>query len=147
MIAFREFETTTGGRLDVLDVTPEVERAVLDAGVETGSVLVFSPHTTCCVLVTAPGQAMVKAMWETMEAIAPVGAYYAHDDLEIRTENLVEDEPANAPAHIVHAFMGKSSECVPVHDGRLVLGDRQRILFVELDSARRRRYFVQVLGT
>ena len=146
MIVFEEFEAKTGGRHDTLDITDEVRDTVQESGVRTGSVLVFSPHTTCCVLISTPGARMYEVLEQTAEAIAPEGDYYAHDDLDIRTENLVEDEPANAPAHIVHAFMGKTSECIPIVDGAVALGDDQRVLFVELDSSRRRRYCIQVVG-
>lgn len=146
VIHLQEFETKTGGRLDTVDITDEVVQTIAEAGVSEGSVLVFSPHTTCCILISQPTPGMRSALQETMDLLAPEGAYYAHDDLGIRTENLVDDEPANAPAHIFQVMAGKASECVPVSDGRLVLGDRQRILFVELDCSRERRYCIQVLG-
>jgi thiamine phosphate synthase YjbQ (UPF0047 family) len=81
-----------------------------------------------------------------MAVLAPADAYYAHDDLSIRTENLVTNEPANAPAHLMNALMGKVSESVPVTGGEIVLGTGQKILFVELDSSRPRRYVIQVTG-
>ncbi len=81
-----------------------------------------------------------------MESLVPSDDYYAHDDLDVRTENLVEDEPPNAPAHIFHAILGRASECVPVRDGKLELGESQRILFLELDRSRPRRYLIQVVG-
>ena len=146
MIVSREFEIKTGGRLDAFDVTAEVEDTVASSGVVHGSVLVFSPHTTCCVVVGPGGAETERSLQATLEAIAAEDGYYAHDDLTIRTENLVEDEPANAPAHILHAVAGKASECIPVVDGKVVLGDAQRILFVELDASRPRRYLIQVLG-
>lgn len=146
MILTQEFETKTGGRLDALDVTQEVEEVVYDSGITCGNVLVFSPHTTCCVLIATPGMDLLAAMDRAMSAIAPDDGYYAHDDLDIRTENLTENESANAPAHIVHVFMGKASEMVPVVDGRVMLGPGQRVLFVELDCSRPRRYCIQVVG-
>lgn len=146
MIFFDEFETKTGGRLDALDVTAEVVDVVRASGVRNGSVLVFSPHTTCCVLIAAAGARTAKSLEQAMEALAPSDGYYAHDDLAIRTENLTEDEPANAPAHLFHVFAGKASECIPVAGGRLALGEDQRVLFVELDCSRERRYFIQVVG-
>ncbi len=146
MITFDEFEVSTGGRLDARDVTEDVRGSVKAAGIVSGTVLVYSPHTTCCILVSVPDEHVLEALSHAMEALAPNGEYYAHDDLEIRTENLVEDEPANAPAHIAHAFIGKTSECIPVKGGELSLGPDQRILFVELDSSRHRRYFVQTVG-
>lgn len=142
----KEFETKTGGRLDALDITTDVEELVRECGVTDGSVLIFSPHTTCSVLVAHGWREVAESMGRLMAEVAPEDAYYAHDDLDIRTENLVDDEPANAPAHIMHVFVGRTSETVPVIDGRLALGDGQRLLFVELDSSRKRRYLVQVLS-
>lgn len=146
MVHFEEFETKTGGRLDALDITEDVTAAIARAGVRSGSALVFSPHTTCCVMVTAPGRPLEQALADVVEKLAPEGRYYAHDDLDVRTENLVEDEPPNAPAHIAHAFIGKTSEVIPVADGKLLLGPAQRVMLIELDSSRFRRYSVQLLG-
>jgi len=42
--------------------------------------------------------------------------------------------------------MGKASETLPIVDGEIPLGPNQRVLFVELDSSRDRRYCVQVIG-
>lgn len=141
-----EFEIKTGGRLDALDITDDVAASVEALGVSEGSVLVFSPHTTCCVLVAPPGRATVRRLQEAMETLAPAGDYYEHDDLSIRTENLEESERPNAPAHIAHMLFGRVSESIPLAGGRLVLGDEQRLLFVELDDSRKRRYVVQVIG-
>ncbi|HYI44413.1 MAG TPA: secondary thiamine-phosphate synthase enzyme YjbQ [Actinomycetota bacterium] len=146
VIAFREFSTKTGGRLDALDVTPEVMELVRESGVKSGSVLVFSPHTTCCVLLAPAAQETVQSIEQMIASLAPANGYYAHDDLDIRTENLQEQEPPNAPSHIAHVFMGKASETLPIVDGEIPLGPNQRVLFVELDSSRDRRYCVQVIG-
>ena len=146
MIVSREFDIKTGGRLDAFDVTGEVETTVSESGISHGSVLVFSPHTTCCVVVGSGNGDTVRSLQATLELIESEDGYYAHDDFSIRTENLVEDEPANAPAHLLHAVVGKTSECIPVADGKLLLGEGQRVMFVELDDSRPRRYVIQVLG-
>lgn len=146
MVVHEEFEVLTGGRLDALDITQEVGAVVKGSGVASGSVLVFSPHTTCCVLIAPPGAGTKDALERAVATIAPADGYYAHDDLAIRTENLIANEPANAPAHLAHVFVGKASECVPVVNGELAIGLGQSILFVELDCARLRRYCVQIVG-
>jgi len=146
VILSRRFEIKTGGCFDAFDVTHEVEQTVSESGISHGSVLVFSPHTTCCVIVGAGGAETARSLQATLDAIEAQDGYYAHDDLDIRTENLVEEEPANAPAHILHAVVGKTSETIPVVDGRVVLGEGQRVLFVELDASRTRGYLIQVLG-
>jgi secondary thiamine-phosphate synthase enzyme len=146
VITHKEFETKTGGRFDAVDITGEVADLVSSSGVRTGTVLVFSPHTTCCVLIAAEAERAAEALAATMEAVAPENGYYAHDDLEVRTENLVADEPANAPSHILHVLLGKASEAIPIVDGKPALADDQRVFFVELDSSRPRRYLIQVVG-
>jgi secondary thiamine-phosphate synthase enzyme len=146
VIAFEEYEIKTGGRLDAVDITQEVEDIVRSSGVSEGSVLVFSPHTTCCVMIAPRDEPTAARVAEIMEVLAPANGYYAHDDLAIRTENLMEDEPPNAPAHLFNVFAGKASESIPVVGGRAALGEQQRVLFVELDCSRKRRYILQVVG-
>jgi secondary thiamine-phosphate synthase enzyme len=146
MVVYEEFPVATTGRLDVVDVTQEVRGLIKDSGVVSGSVLVYSPHTTCCILIASLGAETIRSLGSAVDEIAPEGTYFAHDDFDIRTENLIADEPANAPAHLAHVFVGKASECIPIVNGDVVLGLSQSILFVELDSARTRRYCVQVLG-
>lgn len=146
MVVYEEFVAKTGGRLDALDVTAEVLSVVKASGVSNGSVLIFSPHTTCCVVLAERGGDTTSALELALKTIAPDNGYYAHDDLDIRTENLVDDEHANAPAHIFHVFAGKASECIPIVRGAVALGPEQRVLFLELDCSRERRYLVQVVG-
>ncbi len=146
MIFSKEFSVATSGRFDLVDVTEDVRSVVSASGVLNGSALIFCPHTTCSLLVGEPSSKLVASLHSAMEVLAPADAYYAHDDLTIRTENLVADEPANAPAHLMNAVMGKVSESVPVASGEIVLGDGQRILFIELDGSRPRRYLIQVTG-
>ena len=97
-------------------------------------------------MISEGGLEIVKQLEEAMHNLAPDDLYYQHDDFSIRTENMTEDELPNAPSHIFHVFAGKTSECIPVLDGGLLLGAGQRVLFVELDSSRPRRYCIQVVG-
>ena len=43
-------------------------------------------------------------------------------------------------------LIGGASETIPLQEGRLCLGSYQRVIFVELDHERDRRWFVQVIG-
>jgi secondary thiamine-phosphate synthase enzyme len=146
VIAFREFHAATTGRFDAVDITDAVHETVKGSGVDEGTALIFAPHTTCCISLAAEGEEVTREIEHLMGIVAPEDIYYAHDDLEIRTENLVDQEPPNARSHITYLFAGKPSESVVVSDGRLVLGEDQRIFLIELDSPRPRRYCVQVLG-
>ncbi len=146
VISFQEFETKTGGRLDALDITEEVVEVTRASGIRQGNALIFSPHTTCSVLIATGGNQTVELLERMMRALAPDEDYYQHDDFSVRTENMTEEEPPNAPSHLFHVFAGKASECIPIVEGSLSLGDGQRVLFIELDSSRARRYCIQVVG-
>ena len=43
--------------------------------------------------------------------------------------------------------LGSAGESIPVRDGELLLGTWQRVLFIELDRERDRRWLVQVVGS
>ena len=140
-------EVTAPERYAYRDITEELDRAIKDSGVTDGAAIVFCAHTTCALLINEwEDGAMADFRTRMRDLVPDEGLYYAHDDLSIRTENLVEDEPANAPAHILHAVAGKASESITIVAGRLQLGEGQRVLFVELDSSRLRHYLIQVLG-
>jgi thiamine phosphate synthase YjbQ (UPF0047 family) len=75
--------------------------------------------------------------------------YYAHDDWDRRTENICEedmDQP-NGHSHCMSMILGSAGESIPVGDGELCLGTWQRILFIELDRSRPRRWLCKVVGS
>lgn len=132
----------------VLDVTGEAADLVRRSGVRDGTLMVYTPHTTCAVRINERETCFLEDLRLFMEDLVPSDAYYRHDDFEIRTENLEDPdaEPLNGHAHIKAMLLGSSSEHVPVVDGELAMGRWQRILFVELDQARPRRIVLQVQG-
>jgi thiamine phosphate synthase YjbQ (UPF0047 family) len=44
-------------------------------------------------------------------------------------------------------ILGSAGESIPVSDGELCLGTYQRVLFIELDRSRPRRWLVKVVGS
>lgn len=56
-----------------------------------------------------------------------------------------EQEPINAHSHLISMMMG-SSECIPVVDGEMVIGQWQSVLLVDLDGPRVRSVGVQLMG-
>jgi secondary thiamine-phosphate synthase enzyme len=63
----------------------------------------------------------------------------------LRTVNLTEQERANGHAHC-RALLLPSSASLNVSRGRLVLGQWQRVFFVELDGPREREVSLLVYG-
>ena len=146
--AERHFQTTGG--LHVTDITEEVAAIVRESGVQDGICLVYSPHTTCCVRVNEFEGGMFEDFTALLRRLVPTASetYYAHDDWDRRTENICEEDMAfgNGHSHCMSMLLGSAGESIPVRDGELCLGTWQRVLFLELDRERDRRWLVQVVG-
>ena len=145
----RERRMRTTGGLAVTDITDDVSEAVRESGVQNGIVCVYSPHTTCCVRVNEFEAGFLDDFASLLKRLVPSGRYYAHDDWDRRTENLCEEDMVfgNGHAHCMSMLLGSAGESIPVVEGELALGQWQRVLFVELDRERDRRWLVQVVGS
>jgi secondary thiamine-phosphate synthase enzyme len=139
---------TTGG-LSVRDITDEVNEVVAVSGIKDGIACVYSPHTTCCVRVNEFEQGFLDDFASLLKRLVPQATYYAHDDWDRRTENICEEdmEFGNGHSHCMSMLLGSAGESIPVRDGELLLGTWQRVLFIELDRERDRRWLVQVVGS
>jgi len=144
----RETELRTAGGLSVRDITDEVNEAVQESGVTEGIACVYSPHTTCCVRVNEFETGFIEDFSELLRRLVPSETYYAHDDWDKRTENICPEDMdfGNGHSHCMAMLLGSAGESVPVRDGELCLGTWQRVLFIELDRERDRRWLVQVVG-
>jgi secondary thiamine-phosphate synthase enzyme len=130
---------------EFIDITDDVARVVGDSGVVFGQVTVFSNHTTAAIRVNENEPLLLEDMARRLHELAPQNGEYGHNDFTRRTVNLDEDECANGHAHCQHLFLS-TSETVPILDGRLALGQWQRIFLIELDRPRERRVLVNILG-
>ena len=145
----RETEMRTTGGLRIHDITDSVAKAVRESGVRDGVACVYSPHTTCCIRITEPHNGFLDSFVDLLRELVPHDHYYAHDDWDKRTENICPEdvEFANGHSHCMAMLLGTAGESIPVRDGELLLGEWQRVLFLELDRERDRRWLVQVVGS
>lgn len=147
--SFENHDLVTDEATQLLDITDDVRQAVDRAGVVNGMALVYSPHTTCAIVINEKESGFEADFAELLAELAPAeGRYYRHDDLDVRTEGIEEDtaEFPNGHSHCRAGLLSSSSQAIPVVDGRLMLGTWQRIFFCELDRSRQRKVFIQVLG-
>lgn len=143
-----EFALTTEAGLSTYDITDPVVDAVAASSVREGVACVFAPHSTCCIRVACARHDVVDAFTSVMREIAPRSQYYAHDDLSRRTENLGLDATyPNGHAHCMTMLLGPNGETIPIRDGQLCLGPQQRLLFIEFDRPRERRWILRIVGT
>lgn len=149
MIKNATIDFQTKEQLEFMDITDEIEKIVEETKVKNGNVLVFSTHTTLAICVNEKEKGIVKDFKSLINRLIPKDAYYYHNDLNIRTENLVCQSAAsdclNGHSHCTHLLM-RNSETIPIIDGKMTLGIWQRIFAIELDEARKRKIIVQVIG-
>jgi secondary thiamine-phosphate synthase enzyme len=138
----------TSGGLSITDITDEVNESVRESGVRNGIACVYSPHTTCAVRVNEFESGFLEDFAALLKRLVPSEQYYHHDDWDKRTENICPEDMdfGNGHAHCMSMLLGPAGESIPVTDGGLLLGQWQRVLFIELDRERDRRWLVQVVG-
>jgi secondary thiamine-phosphate synthase enzyme len=146
---FENHDLATAECGQFVDMTDDLLDMVGRSGVSNGMALVYSPHTTCAVVINERESGFIEDFNEFLDKVAPAaGPYYRHDDLEIRTEGL-EDDPhefQNGHSHVRAAMLSSSSQTIPIVDGKLLLGRYQKVFFCELDRAKERKVFMQVIG-
>ena len=128
-----------------IDVTDRLHSVIADAGLRVGVINVQTLHTTTGIVVNEHEPLLLSDFQGLLEETAPRDGRYRHDDVTVRTVNLTEQERPNGHAHC-RALLLPSSACLNVSRGRLVLGQWQRVFFVELDGPRERDVSVLVYG-
>jgi len=141
------FDLTPQRRFAYSDLTDELRRAIKDSGVTDGMAVAFCPHTTCALLINEWEEGALEDFRGRLEAMVPDGVYYAHDDIERRTQNLQEPhERQNGHAHVKQMLLTTTSHAIPVAAGEPMLGRWQRLLLLELDDPHDRTIVFHVFG-
>ena len=126
MPEWKALEVSSSRRVEIVDVTPQLTALCDRAPHRDGLLVAVCSHTTAGLIVNEAEPKLLNDLRVWLERLVPQREPYAH--------NTVDD---NADAHLRAILLGHSV-CVPVEDGRPVLGTWQRILLVELDGPRRR---------
>lgn len=139
-------QVSADSRYGYVDVTDELRRAIKDSGVTHGISVAYCTHTTCTLLINEWEDGVLEDLKARLAELVPHNIYYAHDDLGRRTQNLMEDERDNGPAHVIQMLVGGTSHTIPVDSGEPILGRWQRLFLLELDQPRERNIVFYVVG-
>jgi secondary thiamine-phosphate synthase enzyme len=114
-------EVRTRGR-GLLELTREVADCVRESGVANGLVVLFCRHTSASLVITENADPSARGdLMDWLERVAPDGdPRNAHD----------AEGPDDSPAHQRSALL-RTSETIPVADGRMLLGTWQGIYLAE----------------
>lgn len=130
-----------------VDLTDELERFVGSSMLTDGCVIAFCTHTTATLMINEWEDGALEDLRARLRELIPHDAYYRHDDLSARTQNLQGGaEPANGAAHVMQMILGGTSLAIPVTAGKVLLGRWQRLFMMELDEPRDRRIVFHAMG-
>jgi len=128
----RTLDVRTSRRTELKDLTAEIAKFVRDSGCASGVCYLYVPHTTAGVLINEGYDPDVARDMETaFDRLIPHKGDYRHSK-------------GNSDSHIKTALVG-TSEVVWIEDGRLALGQWQKIFFAEFDGPRSRELRVRIV--
>jgi len=130
----------TRERLELINITRDLNEIVHKHGLKAGFVLVQSLHTTTAVFINEFQQALLDDIRAFLERLVGRFEYWRHND-----PRLSECHRKNADSHLRAMLLGHTLS-VPVRNGELALGYWQSIILAELDGPRERSIQVQMLG-
>src|SRR6266513_2243791 len=130
-------EVRTNGK-GLYEITDEVQSKIDRCGVRNGTVTTFVQHTSCSVIIMENADPTARRDLEKFfDRLVPEDAdYFTHDS----------EGSDDMPSHIRMALT-RTSETVPIVDGKMQLGTWQGIfLFEHRCTPHRRRVSMAIIG-
>lgn len=129
----KKISLKTNKRIELIDITGQLQSIIAENRVKDGVCFVFCPHTTAGLTINENADPSVqKDILNSLNKLVPAGAGYAHSE-------------GNADSHIKASIFGSSLN-VFVEGGQLILGTWQGIYFCEGDGPRLREVWIKIAG-
>jgi secondary thiamine-phosphate synthase enzyme len=137
LISYRKelwFNTTR--RREIINITPDVNKCLLESRIKEGICLVNAMHITASVFINDDESGLHNDYEKWLEKLAPEKPYsqYQHNGFE-----------DNADAHLKRTIMGREV-VVAITDGKLDFGPWEQIFYGEFDGMRKKRLLVKIIG-
>lgn len=121
-----------------VNITPQVQDAIRESGVQEGIVLVNSMHITSSVFINDDERGLHHDLGKWLEGLAPF-----NPDPDVYHHNRTGED--NADAHLKRTIMGREVVCA-ITRGRLDFGTWEQIFYGEFDGNRPKRVLVKIIG-
>ncbi len=123
--------------IDIVDITAQLEEAVRDSGIKTGSLQATSIGSTGSLTAIEYEPGVVADLARSINELSPPGRDYEH-------ERAWAD--GNGHSHVQAALLGPSV-VVPVRKGRCCLGTWQQVVAINHDiKAKIRKIEITIIG-
>ncbi len=123
--------------MDFVHITPQVQDAVAESGVQEGLCLVNPMHITASVFINDNESGLHDDYKRWLEDLAP------HEPISQYKHNRTGED--NGDAHLKRQIMGREV-VVAITNGELDLGTWERIFYGEFDGRRRKRVLIKIIG-
>jgi secondary thiamine-phosphate synthase enzyme len=120
-----------------VNITPDVEVAVRESGIQEGLVLVNAMHISASVFINDDESGLHQDYEKWLEKLAP------HEPVSQYRHNETGED--NADAHMKRQIMGREV-VVAITNGQLDFGPWEQIFYGEFDGRRRKRVLVKIIG-
>jgi len=128
---FTQIEIQTRSKVDLIDITGDVQRALDETGVAEGICFIFCPHTTAGLVLNENWDPSVETdVALVLDRMVPEGLPYRHSE-------------GNSPGHVKSVLVG-TNHFVFIQKHKLQLGTWQGIFFAEFDGPRCRKVWIKV---
>ncbi len=118
---------------DIIDITPQVQKAIGRSTIKTGLVHLFVQHSTAALTTIEYEPGVLADLKRALAVMAPDNTEYAHNS---------RWGDGNGRSHVKAALVGPSIT-VPLENGQLMCGTWQQLVLLELDvNAGRQRTII-----
>jgi len=137
MVVTKRISLQTKGECDIIDITPQVEQQVAEAGINNGVVTLFVAGSTAGISTIEFESGLLSDFHDMWQRNVPKNIPYKHDR---------RWGDGNGYSHVRASLLG-ASLVVPFNDKRLTLGTWQQIVLVDFDNRpRSRQIILQIMG-
>ena len=133
----KELWFNTRKRREYINITPQVEEALRESGVNEGLCLINAMHITASVHINDNEGGLIRDFDEWLEGLAP------HEPISRYRHNDTGED--NGDAHLKRTIMGREV-VVAITEGTLDFGPWEQIFYAEFDGSRRKRVLVKIIG-
>jgi secondary thiamine-phosphate synthase enzyme len=129
---YQELTVRTHSRIELVDITAQIQKFIRENKVESGLLVLFVPHTTAALTINENADPSVQQdiLAELSRLILLAGPY--------------QHTEGNSAAHIKSTVIGPS-QTLFIEGGRLALGTWQGLFFCEFDGPRTRKVWVKII--
>jgi len=124
-------------RRGFINITPQIQEALRESGIQEGFCLANAMHITASVFINDDESGLHHDYEEWLEELAP------HAPVSQYQHNRTGED--NADAHLKRQVMGREV-VVAVTKGRLDFGPWEQIFYGEFDGRRKKRVLVKIIG-